>query len=435
MKFPVASSLSLGLSALQLASARYVMYVDQYHLKDLPPQDVAAGIDHVIMAFSNSSLLVSPPGNYTPFMDPDALRARFDTGAKLMIAIGGWGDNAGFDAALETDESRKDFAQNVKNLLDRYKFDGVDIDLEYPAGNGADYRQKPNSDKVSQIDSYPLLLAAIREAIGHDKLLSIAVPALRRDQIAFTPEKTPSIWEQVDFVNVMTYDLMNRRDNVTKHHTDLKGSLESMKHYLYDLALPAAKANLGFAFYAKYFTIDSTQPCATGLGCATVLLEDAQGQDTGKSGTVTFEKANYARPATNLTLSPDGSCGATAGHMCSNPNCCSSSGFCGTDPAYCGTNCVSGYGLCDGVSITDAFQWAIGNQTLDNENGAVYYYDKANSFFWTWDNALIVDRKFAEIVKPLGLGGIFAWSAAQDSEDWSHIRALQLGAKSLPEVC
>lgn len=51
----------------------------------------------------------------------------------------------------------------------------LDIDWEYPGGNGGDYKQVPNSEKTYQIDAYPKALAAIRTAIG-DKLLSIAVP-------------------------------------------------------------------------------------------------------------------------------------------------------------------------------------------------------------------------------------------------------------------
>lgn len=52
----------------------------------------------------------------------------------------------------------------------------VDIDWEYPGGNGADYKQVPNSAKAYQVDAYPKALAAIRSAIGPNKLLSIAVP-------------------------------------------------------------------------------------------------------------------------------------------------------------------------------------------------------------------------------------------------------------------
>lgn len=75
------------------------------------------------------------------------------------------------------------------------------MDWEYPGGNGDDYKTNPNSGKVDEIDNYPLLLQAIKDAIG-DKELSIAVPGLERDFIAFTADKVPAINAAVDVVNV-----------------------------------------------------------------------------------------------------------------------------------------------------------------------------------------------------------------------------------------
>lgn len=199
----------------------------------------------------------------------------------------------------------------------------VDIDWEYPGGNGNDYKQIPNSAKVDEIDTYPLFLQAIRDAIGKDKLLSIAVPGLQRDMIAFTAEKGPSIFAPVDMVNLMSYDLMNRRDNVTKHHTSVQGSLDTVNNYL-AIGMDAEKGNLGIAFYAKYFTTDSTSDCATHpIGCATVLLENPDGSDTGKSGAWTFEASNNSPAPTNLTTSTDGTCGFSKGTKCPDGECCS----------------------------------------------------------------------------------------------------------------
>lgn len=429
MKFSSSVSLCLGLS--QLAQARYAMYVDQYHLTTLPNNTVTAGIDTVIMAFANSSLFTtSPAGNYTPFEPVSTMRSRFGNGTKVLIALGGWGDTAGFSAGAADSRSRALFAKNVAEMLDTHDFDGVDIDWEYAGGNGADYRQIPNSDKVSEIDTYPLLLAAIRCAIGH-KLLSVAVPGKTVDMIAFTAEKAPFIWSSVDFVNIMTYDLMNRRDNITTHHTSVNGSLTAVDHYLDVLSLPAEKAMLGFAFYAKYFTVDTNYTCTTGLGCTTVLLENADGSDTGKSAAMTFEAANYASAPSNLTETPDGSCGASVGFYCHTGDCCSAYGYCGSTSDYCGTNCLSEYGKCDGTSISDQFKAAMANGITDEDAGGQYYWDSTNALFWTWDTASLIERKFTEIVEARGLGGVMAWSAGEDSHDWSHILALQKGVKSL----
>lgn len=120
------------------------------------------------------------------------------------MAIGGWGDTDGFGIGATNETSRKLFARNVADTLDRLGYDCVDIDWEYPGGNGQDYRQKPNSEKVSEIETFPLLLSEVKAAIG-SKELSIAVPGLARDMIAYTAEQVPKINAAVDFVNVSLY--------------------------------------------------------------------------------------------------------------------------------------------------------------------------------------------------------------------------------------
>lgn len=67
--------------------------------------------------------------------------------------------------------------------------------------SGEDYKEIPNDQKVEEIETYPLLLAAIREAIG-DMELSIAVPGREVDMIAYTAEKVPEIDAIVDHINV-----------------------------------------------------------------------------------------------------------------------------------------------------------------------------------------------------------------------------------------
>jgi chitinase len=202
----------------------------------------------------------------------------------------------------------------------------VDIDWEYPGGNGDDYRKVPNSQKTGEIETYPLFLEAIRDAIGKDKILSVAVPGKRGDMIAFTKEQGPKIWSAVDMVNVMSYDLMNRRDNVTNHHTGVAGSLDTIKAYE-ETGLDTAKMNLGFAYYAKWFTTDPNSDCAEQpIGCAVVPLESPDGSDPGKSGVLTFEKSNMAAPPDNLRTSSDGTCGYAKGTKCPSGSCCSQYG-------------------------------------------------------------------------------------------------------------
>ncbi|KAI1171266.1 glycoside hydrolase family 18 protein [Nemania sp. FL0916] len=349
------------------ASSRFAMYYDQWHTAS-PQKGSTAGITHVVTAFADPTLFNSdPPGQYTPFVDPKALRANFDDGTKMCLAVGGWGQSEGFSAGQKTEQSRALFAKNVAAALDAHGYDCVDIDWEYPGGNGEDYKRNPNSGKVDEIDNYPLFLKAVKNAIGN-KELSIAVPGLERDMIAFTPEKVPAINEAVDVVNVMAYDLMNRRDNTTKHHTSVNGALASVQKYI-DLGMTPAKLNLGFAFYAKYFT--TAAACGADqlpTGCELAVLEDAaSGNDTGKSGAKTFM---------------------------------------------------------EGVPV-------LSSGKPDDKEGGEWFFDTASMYFWTWDTPAYIGKKFETIVKAKGLGGVMAWSLGEDSADYTYIKAIQAGLKTL----
>lgn len=430
------------------------------------------------MAFALSDLFVPDTAEpYEPFMPVDDVRSMFDDGTQLGIAIGGWGDNAGFGAGSKSSSSRAAWAQNVAKMLDEHGFDFVgtsfvffvgtslyaitisldilkkktsdaqflDIDWEYPGGNGADYKQIPNANKTGEIPAFPLLLEAVKDAVA-PKPVSIAVPALPRDMMAFYDSPSvSSIWAAVDFVNIMTYDMINRRDTETMHHSPVLGSLAAVDRYL-ALGLPAAKINLGFAFYAKYFETpagnSSTAECSASraVGCPIVKAENDDGSDAGTSGTVTFEVSSFSPPAppANLTVSPDETCGTGTAFTCAGleaegRGCCSQYGWCGSSAAHCGIGCQSEYGTCEGPDVAASFLEAMERGQLDEEEGGMWYWDADARVFWTWDTPELIDRKFREIVLARGLGGVMAWSLAEDSADWSHIRAIADGVGDLQE--
>ncbi|KAF9694885.1 hypothetical protein EKO04_007078 [Ascochyta lentis] len=191
------------------------------------------------------------------------VRPKFADGTQIQVAIGGWGNTDGFSKAAKTEGSRKLFAANIKTMVDMTGADGVDIDWEYPGGNGEDYKQHSNPEKAWEIEAYTQLLAEIRAAIGPSKIISAAVPGLERDMIAFTNSTLPKIKESVDFLNVMTYDLMNRRDNVTKHHSGTSGSKDALRLYS-DRGFRAPELNLGLGFYVKWFKTASNETPSTG---------------------------------------------------------------------------------------------------------------------------------------------------------------------------
>ncbi|TQN65046.1 Chitinase 1, partial [Colletotrichum shisoi] len=377
------------------------MYFDQYHTAGIPDKSITAGVTRVITAFANSSLFVSEPaGEYKPFKTVNEIRALFDNGTKVCMAIGGWADTDGFSRGASTNANRNRFAHNVVDSAVKLGYDCVDIDWEYPAGNGADYKQIPNANKTQEIDTFPLLLSAIKTQLKHHKMeLSVTAPGLKRNMIAFTQKQTPKINAVVD------------------HFT---GSLEAIDTYI-ALGVEPVKINLGFALYAKWFTTAAGYTCSEGLGCPTELLEAADGTDTGKSGAVTFEAANFLAAPTNLTTSPDASCGAGTFYKCPTGNCCSQYGFCGTTEAHCSSGCQSDYGICNGTSTAASFKTAMASGKTEEVSGGQWYWDPAGPFFWAWDTPALVSRKFNDIVKARGIGGVAAWSLGEDSYDFSLI--------------
>ncbi|SPQ25933.1 8ba48589-7f9f-4f13-ba52-7581dfda5134 [Thermothielavioides terrestris] len=311
------------------------------------------------------------------FTSVDDVRAKFPKGTKVMVAIGGWGDTAGFSAAALTDETRKTFAENVANMVTTTGADGIDVDWEYPGGNGEDYKQVPNSAKAWEINAYPLLLAELRATLGPDKIISAAVPGLKRDMLAFTRETVPRIMRHVDFLNVMTYDLMNRRDTVTKHHTGVELSLEAVDAYVAAGAAPQ-NLNLGFAFYVKYFkTAHDACARASPVGCPTLLLEDPKtGADLGRSGSFSWHDSV---------------------------------------PEH----------------VAESFSRALEHGVYDDQQGGYYYWDSLEDLWWTFDTPDAIRRKFPLILAKRRLGGVFAWGLGEDAPLFKHLAALNDGLEEL----
>ncbi|EWZ78665.1 hypothetical protein FOWG_17128 [Fusarium oxysporum f. sp. lycopersici MN25] len=191
----------------------------------------------------------------------------------------------------------------------------------------------------------------------------------------------------------MTYDLMNRRDHHTTHHASIEGAASAIKRYI-SLGFPASKLAIGIPFYAKWFTTKNGYTCNQPIGCPTELLEDDDdGSDTGKSGSMTFEAANFAERPAKLTTTPDNTCGAGTSFKCAEGSCCGGSGWCGSTPAHCGTGCHFAYGKCDGIDILSSFHKALKNGYTDAERGAQWYWDAETRLFWLWETPELIQKK------------------------------------------
>lgn len=182
---------------------------------------------------------------------------------KLILSVGGWIWSDHFSDAALTAPARQRFAQSCVALVERYAFDGLDIDWEYPVSR--DDKQFPSRAEDKQ--NYTLLLAEVRAqldilsaALGKPLFLSIAAPAgaYYGDNIEIA-----KIHASLDWINLMTYDFSV--EGLTMHHAPLFASAEappefaahnvvSAVAYYHAKGVPADKIVVGVPFYGYEWT-------------------------------------------------------------------------------------------------------------------------------------------------------------------------------------
>ena len=159
---------------------------------------------------------------------------------KVMLAIGG-GCSEGFTDLAACDSCRKAFAADCRRLIEEFGLDGIDFDWEspgFPDGTPED------------VDNFEYLLKDMREALGEDKIISVASMA------GALGMKLPDIIKYVDYFNAMEYDMTWTR---LGSHTSMRESEvggfdynveRSMATYA-EKGVPAEKIMLGLAFYGR----------------------------------------------------------------------------------------------------------------------------------------------------------------------------------------
>ncbi|CAH1799437.1 unnamed protein product [Owenia fusiformis] len=160
---------------------------------------------------------------------------------------------------------RRNFVKNSIAFLRRYRFDGLDLDWEYPAQRDS---TNINTDKVAFVKLCKDLKNGFqREARSSRKprlLLAAAVGCGPRN--IHTSYDVRSMSRHLDFINLMTYDLAGQWDGRTGIHGALHGapgdaSYElnqewSVNRYI-ELGAPRKKLVLGIPMYGRSFKLTS----------------------------------------------------------------------------------------------------------------------------------------------------------------------------------
>lgn len=170
---------------------------------------------------------------------------------KMMVSLGGWGGCEPCSQVFSTDAGRNTFAETAANLFREYNIDGIDLDWEYPAIEGYPGHRWDSTDK----SSFTALVKILRSKMGSDKILSFAAGGF--ESYLENSIEWDEVMPHIDFVNLMTYDLVNGFSKVTGHHTLLydylpdQQSVQKCVNNLLKKGVAAEKLIVGAAFYAR----------------------------------------------------------------------------------------------------------------------------------------------------------------------------------------
>jgi len=204
-------------------------------------------------------------------------------GVKVSIALGGWNDSEGdkYSRMVNDANARKKFITNAIEFIEKWGFEGLDLDWEYPKCWQVDCSKGPDSDKEA-------FSALVRELSAEFKprgwILSAAV----------SPSKTvmdagydiPALNQYLDIINVMTYDYHGHWDKKTGHVAPLYEYPEDdfyffnanfTMNYWHSQGADKSKLVMGMPMYGQSFTLADTSD--TGLN------SDANGR--GEAGDFT----------------------------------------------------------------------------------------------------------------------------------------------------
>ena len=144
---------------------------------------------------------------------------RAPNSAEAILAIGGWADSAGdtYSKLVNDVDKRANFIKEAITFLQKYQFDGLSIDWQYPVCWQSRCSDGQQSDKAA----YTQFLKEIKEAFqpyGLKLMASIS----GHHAIVDNAYELNMIGQYLDIVNVMTYDYFGYWDQETGHHSPLK---------------------------------------------------------------------------------------------------------------------------------------------------------------------------------------------------------------------
>ncbi len=375
------------------------IYGANYQIADVQNSGAAAKLDHLLYAFANVDTnghcaIADPWADYgdsnlrsvsgQPYTAPlygnfGALQQlkQLNPKLKVLISIGGASaaNTANFATTAATAQGRQQLASSCIDMFIEGNiaqgvstgslFDGIDVNWEFPAA-----ADKQNFTAL--LTEFRTQLNALRKTNHKNYLLTIAAPAGSQN---YSNMQLRAVAQQLDFLNMETYDYHGTWETTTNHAAPL---FESPRD-------PARGQGLNIeATIAAYLK--------AGVPAKKMLL----GIPAYGRGWTGVPNVNYGlyQTSTGPAPSPAGDTLAT-----------------------------------DGVATFRTLENLTGfSHHLDYFTLAVWLYDPATQTFWSYDNPTSVIYKMAYTdLREGGLGGAFMWALKDDDANAKLLKTMADG--------
>ncbi len=176
---------------------------------------------------------------------------------KVILSMGGWGGCENCSDGFLTAEGRQTFARSVKEISAYFGTDGIDLDWEYPTirlDNDID-KDPVHRSRPEDYNNFTDLVRELRSTLDSNAEISFAAGGF--DTYLEHSVDWKSVMPYVNYVNLMSYDIINGYSTETGHHTALystphqKESTDNAVTWMLKNGVDPSRIIIGAAFYAR----------------------------------------------------------------------------------------------------------------------------------------------------------------------------------------
>lgn len=201
---------------------------------------------------------------------------------KVTIAIGGWNEGSlKYSLMAEDPEKRTKFIKSVLHFLNNFKFDGLDLDWEYPARRDGRPQDKEN---------FVTLVKELKEAFEPRGYILTAALGAGKDTMDNAYD-LPKLSKYLDFIHMMCYDYHGTWDGVVGANAPLKGlagddflSVKYTINYMISHGVSPYKLVLGLPMYGRNFVLRNPDVKQIDFGLTSAKETGFQGPFTKENG-------------------------------------------------------------------------------------------------------------------------------------------------------